>query len=134
MGVEIAIGIAAGSAVAGIFAGEKSRREAKKSAKVDRKIQDLQTRRERSRVLAEAQSVRASAQQQAASGGVQGASTSQQGIDSVTQQANTNLAFVDKISNLQAESSKRLEKASDYAQHAQTAASVGSFATRFVGG
>lgn len=111
----------------------RARREASAAAETDRRISQLQRRREQARTLAEAQVARSSVQQGAANAGIANTSVAQQGADSITGQAASNVSFVERVGRLQDESSRRLQAAANAGARANTFALAGSLATRIAG-
>lgn len=125
--------VSAATAVVGVLQGERSRRQAKKAADIDRRIQELQQRREKQRVLREAQVARAGLAQQAATSGVQDTSSAQLGIASIQTQAAENIGFLQRVGTLQQQSARRLQAAADAGARAQTASQLASVFSQISG-
>lgn len=131
-GAEIAIiSLAATGAATGAYSayeGHQGRKEEKRARKVEGRIRDVQTARERRRAIREARVQRADIEAGAQATGVAGASGAITGAGTVGTQLAANLSFLDQVSELQDRASMFRERAASRFGKAQTASAVSGLA------
>ena len=111
-----------------IYASEEARQEQKEAQKVQKKITDTKTQRQRIQQLREAQMARAQVAVAAEAGGTAESSTAAGQQAGIQSQAGSNIQFINTIENLRQQMQQRLENAASYANRADVASGLTSLA------
>lgn len=122
----VAIGILAGTAVAGtaysIYSGERARSEQKEARRTQQKISSRETQRQRLSQFRESQIQRAMTSVQGEAAGMSESSTVQGAEGAIGAQMAGNIGFINSVESLRAEAQRRLESAAAW----QGQAAIGS--------
>jgi hypothetical protein len=115
---------------ASLLQGSEARSDQRKAARVQKKIQERQVQRERIKQIREARIQQARVMQQAATQGATQSSAVQGASANITQQASTNLGFINQVQGLQQRIQGLNESASKHAGNAQTLGGLAGLAAQ----